>query len=95
MQKYRVYKGDTDEIVVEGTSSECAKEMGVTRMSAFYDAVSRSRAGNHAKYRIEVVPGETVLQAGYMEAIKAWDDFVTPIRQRFGIPVRHLGEEKK
>lgn len=94
MNNYRVYDGKTGDLIVEGTAEECAKAVNM-QVGSFRQNSYLSEQGMYKKYRIVVVPDETVPQAGYMEAVKAWDDFVTPIRQRYGIPVRHLGEGKK
>ena len=94
MINYRVYDGKTGDLIVEGTSRDCAKRLGMSQ-NTFHATATHSRSGNYKKYRFEVVPDEPVLQTSDMEAIQKWDAFVTPIRERFGIPVRHLGERKK
>jgi hypothetical protein len=67
-------------------------------MLSFERAAHKFRNGRYKKYRIYDVTDEydeEFRRKTDADVIKAWDDFVTPLRKRFGIPVRHLGEEKK
>jgi hypothetical protein len=95
MNNYRVYDGKTGDLIVEGTAEECAKALNMQTIS-FKSNSYLSEQGKYKKYKIVTCDlPEPRMQSGYAEAIQSWDDFVTPIRERFGIPVRHLGEGKK
>jgi hypothetical protein len=50
---YIVRLRENDDLVVCGSSKECAAEMGMT-MSTFYTTVSRSRTGQVKKWDIDV-----------------------------------------
>lgn len=95
MNKYRVYDGKTDDLVVDGTAEECAQALNM-QVGSFRQNSYLSEQGEYKKYKIVAYTvSDPKIQSEYAEAIKKWDDFVTPIRERFGIPVRHLGEVKK
>lgn len=93
MAKYRVYDGKTGDLIVEGTPAECGAALGM-KTNSFYSAVAYSRDGYYKKFRFEDISDKPTKLDEYKAAVAAWDDFVTPIRQRFGIPVRHLGDKK-
>lgn len=83
---YRFYTR-SGELVCQGTAEECAEQMGVT-VSAVRNYVSRlPRPGR--KYDVEVIQpqGEKELEKKHRDAAKEWDDFITPIREKYGIPV--------
>lgn len=95
MNNYRVYDGKTGDLIVEGTAEECAKAVNM-RVGSFRSNAYLSEQGMYKKYKIVAYTvSDPKIQSEYAEAIKAWDDFVTPIRERYGIPVRHLEEGKK
>ena len=94
MAKFRVYDSKTDALIVEGTPAECGAALGMKTCS-FYSAIANSRIGYYKKFRFEDVSDKPTRLDEYKAAVAAWDEFVTPIRERFGIPVRHLGERKK
>ena len=94
MAKFRVYDSKTGDLIVEGTPAECGTALGMKTCSV-YSAIANSRIGYYKKFRFEEVSDKPTRLDEYMAAVAAWDDFVTPIRKRFGIPVRHLGEGKK
>lgn len=95
MNNYRVYDGKTGDLIVEGTAEECAKAVNM-QVGSFRQNSYLSERGMYKKYKIVACEMfDSKIKSEYAEAIKAWDDFVTPIRERFGIPVRHLGEGKK
>ena len=84
---YRVYN-PKGKFLVEGTVAECAEKLGMT-VSSFRDAAGKFREGRYKKYNIYDVTDEerTDIRDSDRDVIKKWDDFVTPIRERFGIPV--------
>ena len=92
---YRVYSPN-GKFIVEGDVEKCADKLGID-FTSFERAAERFKSGRYQKYRIYDVTDEN--RSGIRECdrdvIKKWDDFVTPIRERYGIPVRHLGEGKK
>lgn len=91
---FRVYNPVDGRFIVEGTASECAKKLGITEKS-FRWAAERFKKGDYKKYNIYDVSNEreSTVRECDRDVIKAWDDFVTPIRERFGIPV-YRGEWK-
>lgn len=84
---YRVYN-QSGKYVVEGTDEECAKKLGITAKS-FQRAAREFKRGGYKKYYIWDVSDEpeNVDQKSERELIEAWDNFVTPIREKYGIPV--------
>ena len=92
---YRVYSPN-GKFIVEGDTEKCADKLGVD-FTSFERATKRFKQGQYHKYRIYDVTDEnrSLIRDCDRDVIKKWDDFVTPIRERYGIPVRHLGEEKK
>ena len=93
---YRVYNPRNGKFIVEGTASKCADKLGMD-IDRFRRVEWEFRKGKYKKLCIYDVTGEE--EIGIRECdrdvIEAWDRFVTPIRERYGIPVRHLGEGKK
>lgn len=53
MRWYTVYDAATEEILASGTSSQCAKALGLT-IGSFYCAVYRSQADIQHKYEVLV-----------------------------------------
>jgi hypothetical protein len=76
------------ELLAEGTGKECAEKLGMTARS-FSDAAQRFKEGRYNKYYIYNVTDEKREEANESDrdVIKKWDDFVTPIRKHFGVPV--------
>ena len=91
---WRVYNPLNGKFIVEGTDIECAKKLGIA-VRSFNDAARRYKEGRYHKYYIYDVSDEpeNVDQKSERELIKAWDDFVTPIRERFGVPVYKGGRK--
>lgn len=94
---YRVYS-PKGKFIVEGDAEKCADKLGIDMLS-FERAAHKFRNGRYKKYRIYDVTDEydedELRRKTDADVIKAWDDFVTPIREYYGVPVRHLGEGKK
>lgn len=95
-RRFKIYDMDGNPII-SGTSGECCKKLGCSYNSLTRFAQTTIR-GTNTKYEvIEIDPVERENKEGVdrrvKDAIKAWDDFVTPIRKRYGVPVRHLGEK--
>ena len=74
---------DTEEILLEGSSGECAKFLGVS-IKGFYSAVQKSAEGTYSKALVEVSPQLT--ERDY-DAIRKWDEFTEPLREKYGVPV--------
>ncbi len=93
---YRVYNPRNGKFIVEGTVSDCAEKLGMTK-DRFRRVAYEFRRGKYSKFNIYDVTDE-YKQCGnlsyYAAAVKKWDDFVTPIREYYGIPVRHLEEHE-
>lgn len=84
---YRVYN-PKGKFLVEGDVFACAEKLGMT-VKSFRDAAEKFAQGRYKKYNIYDVTDEKdcEIKASDRDAIKKWNDFVTPIRERFGIPV--------
>lgn len=84
---YRVYDPDSGELLAEGTVSECAEKLGMT-IDRFRMAAFEYSHGKYYKYDILNVTGsKDDVKKHHAAAIKAWDKFMTPIREYYGIPV--------
>ena len=91
---YRVYDPRNGKFIVEGTVSECARKLGMTT-DRFRRVAFDFKNGKYKKLNIYDVTGEKYnIKEKYSDVIKKWDDFVTPIRERYGIPVRRLEIEE-
>lgn len=91
---YRVRDAE-GKLIVEGGGATCAELLGVTP-STFYCAVSHLEKREYRGYIIECVKEEKdnrapSLDADAAEAARKWDEFVTPIRQRYGLQVHKGG----
>lgn len=94
MNNYRVYDGKTGDLIVDGTAEECAKALNM-QVGSFRSNAYLSEQGMYKKYKIVACDvSDPKIKSEYAEAIKKWDDFVTPIREHYGIPVRHLRAKK-
>ena len=87
--RYRVYDA-WDEFVVEGTARECAEGLGVA-VKSFREMAAKFKNGKYKKYSIFEVQPEEVWKSD-RDLAKQWDDFVTPIRERYGVPVYKPGK---
>lgn len=88
VSRYRIYTQDGG-ILFEGTAMECCEKIGVCR-STFDTFVSRSKKDDYAgRFRILVIdsPTEKELNDEHKRMCKRWDEFVTPIREKYGVPV--------
>ena len=76
------------ELIVSGTASKCAECLGMNDHH-FRNVANLAEAGGYKKYRIvNTTPKvETAPYSGSKELAKMWDDFMDPIRKRYGIPV--------
>lgn len=94
MKTYEVYSRETGELLVEGTITECASAIGLSR-SGFNHAVN---AKHHSRFCFVDTTEEdevTDRSTDVREAIKAWDAFCEPLRKKYGIPVYRPRKEKK
>ena len=94
VNRYRIYTQDGS-ILFEGTAMECCEEIGICR-SYFDNIVSRSQKEDFVgRYRILVIepPTEKELNDERKRMCKRWDEIVTPIREKYGVPVYR--KEKK
>lgn len=58
LKKYTVYDNKTDfPVIVEGTSAECAKAMGI-KINSFHSTVTRARNGENKRWTILKVDEE-------------------------------------
>lgn len=94
---YEVYDIETDELVVKGTAKECAEKFGVT-VRWWRDELVTHSGKLYKGCRIEIIGGNNAVkksketEQGLAKAIAAWDAFVTPIRERYGVPVYKGGK---
>lgn len=92
MATYKVFD-QSHKLIVSGTAQECGEILGLSGKTIV--AYARAcRSGEPCKYKV-ITSEPPVLSGSDAAAIKAWDDFCEPIRKKYGIPVRHLGEGKK
>ena len=94
---YRVFNPINGKFIVEGTASDCAEKLNMTT-ERFRRVNYEFRQGKYGKLNIYDVTDEyeqEKLLGNYRAAIKKWDDFVTPIREYYGVPVRHLEDHVK
>lgn len=92
----RVFLATTDAFVFEGTPKECAEFIGVSHTHLLnYVRDGRKYIGG-GKYRIVPVDGvwekELKRDGSDLRAIQAWDAFIEPIREKYGVPVYKGGE---
>ena len=57
MNYYAIYSAKTDELIAEGNSRECRKQLGCASMDSFFALVNRSRRGINKSYRVVVKKG--------------------------------------
>lgn len=83
---YEVYDPITNTLLVKGNAAECAEQLGMLRGTFMKAAIEpnykRFKIVDTTEYDNMPSPAEA-----YADAIKSWDDFVTPIREKYGIPV--------
>ena len=90
----RVFLATTDAFVFEGTPKECAEFIGVSNSYLCNYIRDGRKYISGGKYRVIPVDKEwkkDLQRSGdNLQAIQAWDAFVTPLREKYGIPV-HRG----
>lgn len=94
LNKYALYDVNTGKRVFTGTAQECVDFCEGT-ISGFATAYKCSRTCTYKGYRIELVkerPEKVEFGVAEKEAAKRWDEFVTPIREYYGIPVYRPGK---
>lgn len=69
-----------------GTAAECAEYLGISK-SHF-----KNRYYNYRKCKKYTI--ERQYEDAEVKAIMAWDELVTPLREKFGIPVYKTPEEE-
>lgn len=102
MRKYKVYSNITDEFLFEGTAEECAAFCGLS-VSWFKEVANDIGVCCRGRYRVMEVYGTGDAQqekqvssdSSMSAAARRWDEFVTPIREYYGIPVYRAGKEVK
>jgi hypothetical protein len=97
MKYYRIYNR-TGDLVAIGDAAECAEVVGIGERW-FREAAEKGRTFASGRYRVEIVTKEKNKAADDSKftraAIQAWDDFVTPIREKYGIPVWQEKQEEQ
>lgn len=76
------------EVVARGTAEECAKQLGIA-VKTFRNNFHNQGKFVNSKWEIVLTnePGEKDRNSNTAAMIKRWDDFTTPLREEFGIPV--------
>lgn len=74
------------EVTFCGTAGECAKYLECTTKQFLWGF---EKYRKYKKHRIERDVSET-----NTEWIRKWDEFVTPLREKYGIPVYKAPEER-
>lgn len=90
---FEVYNTFGD-LIAKGNSSECAKALGISDVTFLHYAnelyASTSRFKIVKTFQPEVTLAKTRETAAQ---IKKWDDWATPLRDYFGIPVYRPGKD--
>lgn len=93
-KRYRVIDNITDKKVFEGTSRQIHEITGISQ-SRICEAARDGRPIAGGKYLIIDISedkGKVNVNGDMLSAAKAWDAFVTPIREYYGIPVYRPGK---
>ena len=94
LNRYMVLSKD-GRILCQGTATDCCEYLKICK-SVFYDKAESGKKENYrGKYRIMLVeaPTDKEIDNEYERLCKQWDDFVAPIREKYGVPV--YKKEKK
>jgi hypothetical protein len=89
--RYRVIDRQ-GKIVVEGTSSECAEAIHCSH--SHFHRLANGDVG-YPEYwvvQLKTEPVQKGRDSDTADLIKSWDDFVTPIREAYGVP-RYVPKE--
>lgn len=92
-QRFQVF-GLNGLLLAEGNERECAEQLGVN-YNTFHTWLHNP--GRVIPYRIVALPVEAVEKVHtpeLAEAARKWDEFVTPIREAYGVPVYRPKKEK-
>lgn len=92
--KYRVIDNITDKKIFEGSAKQINEITGAS-MSRICEAARDGRTICRGRYRIIDISGDREKMTAnndMLSAAKAWDEFVTPIREYYGIPVYRPGK---
>ena len=95
LRTFRVYDADFN-LLAEGEARHCAETLGMNTRQIYRGSERYERCGAlFLGYYIESAGGpseETEIDSTMQEAIKQWDDFVEPIRRKYGIKVYKPGK---
>ena len=101
-KRYTVHDKSTGDFLAEGTVSECAKALNLT-IKGFQSAVKMAETVGHGKYEIVDLNPERKkvkwadsknVDKALLEQAQKWDEFITPIRERFGIKASNSPAEE-
>ena len=85
VNRYRVFSED-GRILFQGTAVDCCEYLKICK-SVFYDKAESGKKENYrGKYRIILVDAQEIIN-DHERLCKQWDDLVTPIREKYGVPV--------
>ena len=87
--KYKVIDPATGQTLFYGSAREIAERFD-TRADNILKAIKKSKNGTYRGFRIVLqaaAPEKVETSFEFVSAAKAWDEFVTPIREYYGVPV--------
>ena len=87
--RYKIYRGRTKELLAEGTLKECAAQIGVSEKT-----LSACRRGGAKNPKYDFVTTDILTSSKDAEAIRNWNEFVEPLRKKYGIKIWN-GEENE
>ena len=94
VKKYRVIDNITDKKIFEGSSKQIHEITGISQ-SRICEAAREGRPIAGGRYLIIDISEDKEkmnVSGDMLSAAKAWDEFVTPIREYYGIPVYRPGK---
>lgn len=83
--RYCVQDGKTGEILAAGSVTECLKQVGICSDTFYRELETPGR------FLITHLPNPEIDGSRKAELAKQWDEFIEPIRKRFGVEVKRNG----
>ena len=85
LKRYQIFDRDGN-LVFEGTADECASRFDLTA-PAIRSAANLNYRISNKRYSVVDCDSGKWRKDCTDEAIRSWDEFVTPIRKKYNIPV--------
>lgn len=94
-KRYEIYDHRTGLLVFAGTANECGEfvRIGVGTIRAAAEIENRVLLGKYTVVDVSNEVKNTDCDTQSTSPAQQWDEFITPIREKFGIPV-YRGEAK-